>query len=207
MPAPKPVLPICPVARQARPSSFRARNAIIILALRDCQRVDRSIGAVEPKAGAGTGKNKQIEHQTLPTATRKKKSSLIRAKKAFPGRKDTGGKVSLQGLAIDELPEAMYEYGNLTLLNEAGKQDCAEAMSYLKRAANRGYVPAKRTVGFLYSFASDSMALKQKGYQLCGFAYDIPRGSRLLMEAALQGDTISGRLLQELNTRFGKAMR
>jgi serine/threonine protein kinase len=107
-----------------------------------------------------------------------------------------------KALAIQEIAEAMYEYGNLTLLNDNDKSNCLEAVEYLKRAANKGYTPAKRTVGFLYSFAGDSLALKQKGYQGCSFTFDIVRGSKLLMEATLQGDTIAGGLLDELNFKF-----
>ena len=108
-----------------------------------------------------------------------------------------------KSLAIQDIPEAMYEYGNLTLLNENDKSNCIEAVDYLRRAAARGYAPAKRTVGFLYAFAGDSITLKQKGYQGCSFTYDIPKGSKLLMEAALQGDTAAGVLLDELNLKYG----
>ncbi|MEP7143630.1 MAG: protein kinase [Ferruginibacter sp.] len=108
-----------------------------------------------------------------------------------------------KALAIQEIPEAMYEYGNLTLLNDHDKTNCEEAMEYLKSAASKGYTPAKRTVGFLYSFAGDSIALKQKGYQGCSFTFDIPRGSKLLMEATLQGDSIAGSLLDDLNLKYG----
>ncbi len=106
-------------------------------------------------------------------------------------------------LAIQEIPEAMYEYGNLTLLNENDKTNCDEAVAYLQRAADKGYGPAKRTLGFLYAFARDSIILKQKGYQGCSFDLDIPKGSKLLMEATLKGDTAAGILLDELNLKYG----
>ncbi|MEO5892098.1 MAG: serine/threonine-protein kinase, partial [Ferruginibacter sp.] len=48
-----------------------------------------------------------------------------------------------KALAIQEIPEAMYEYGNLTLLNTNDKANCTEAMNYLKRASDKGYAPAK----------------------------------------------------------------
>lgn len=106
-------------------------------------------------------------------------------------------------LAEQDLPEAMYEYGNITLLNDKDKSNCNEALAYLDRAAIKGYAPAKRTTGFLYAFAGDSLALDQKGYQNCGFNYNIPRGSKLLMEASLMGDSTAGVLLDELNLKFG----
>jgi len=107
-----------------------------------------------------------------------------------------------KALAIREIPEAMYEYGNLLLLNENDKSSCIDGVEYLKRAVGKGYAPAKRTLGFLYSYAGDSIALKQKGYGGCSFNFDIPRGSKLLMEAMLQGDTIAGSLLDELNAKY-----
>jgi len=106
-------------------------------------------------------------------------------------------------LALQEVPEGMYEFGNLTLLNNNDKGDCAEAMNYLKRAASRGHLPAKRTVGLLYSFAADTLSLQQKGYQRCSFAFDIRNGSKLLMEAALAGDSAASSLLDELNLKYG----
>ena len=106
-------------------------------------------------------------------------------------------------LAIQDIPEAMYEYGNLTLLNNADKTNCAEAIDYLKKAMRKGYVPAKRTVGLLYSFAADSLVLKQKGYQGCDLNVDIKRGSKLLMEATLEGDSTASLLLDELNLKYG----
>jgi len=108
-----------------------------------------------------------------------------------------------KSLALQEVPEGMYEYGNLTLLNKNDKGDCAEAMNYLKRAASRGHLPAKRTVGLLYSFAADMLSLQQKGYQRCNFTFDIRNGSKLLMEAALAGDSAASILLDELNLKYG----
>ncbi len=97
----------------------------------------------------------------------------------------------------------MYEYGNLTLLNNADKRNCDEAMVYLQKAMRKGYLPAKRTTGLIYSFAADSLALKQKGYQGCDFNADIKRGARLLMEATLEGDSTASLLLDELNIKYG----
>lgn len=108
-------------------------------------------------------------------------------------------------LAVQEIPEAMFEYGNLTLLNESDKSNCQESLAFLQRAARKGYLPAKRTLGFLYAYAGDSTALKQKGYMGCSFNYDIPRGSKLLMEATLQGDTAAGVMLDDLNRKFAQA--
>ena len=106
-------------------------------------------------------------------------------------------------LATQNIPEAMYEYGNLTLLNNADKSNCAEAMRYLVSAAGKGFLPAKTTVGMLYSFAADSTVLQQKGYQGCNYNFDIRQGTRLLMEASLKGDSTASILLDELNFKYG----
>ncbi|MBC8047688.1 MAG: hypothetical protein H7Y00_12900, partial [Fimbriimonadaceae bacterium] len=62
--------------------------------------------------------------------------------------------------------------------------------------------PAKRTLGFLYSFAADTIVLKQHGYDRCDFTRDISGGAKLLMEAMLHGDSASGRFLEELNVKI-----
>ena len=107
-----------------------------------------------------------------------------------------------KNLADQQLPEAMYEYGNLTLLNETDKATCLDAINYLQKAANQGYIPAKRTAGFLYAFATDATVLKQKGYSECRFPFNVPRGSILLMEAALNGDKDASVLLDKLNKKY-----
>jgi serine/threonine-protein kinase len=112
-------------------------------------------------------------------------------------------RVIFRTLALQDIPEAMYEYGNLTLLNDSDEKNCAEAMSYLDKAIRKGYVPAKRTVGLLHAFAADTVALRQKGYLGCNFKVDISRGSKLLMEASLQGDSTASLLLDELNIKYG----
>ncbi len=108
-----------------------------------------------------------------------------------------------KSLAAEGIPEAMYEYGNLTLLNNSGNANCEEAINYLIRAAAKGHVLAKRTVGLLYSFSADKVALKQKGYQGCNFVFDIKKGAQLLMEATLAGDNEASLLLDEINAKYG----
>ncbi|MEO6232578.1 MAG: protein kinase [Ferruginibacter sp.] len=112
-------------------------------------------------------------------------------------------KVLYKSLAAENIPEAMYEYGNLTLLNNSGNINCEEAINYLIKAASKGHVLAKRTVGLLYSFAADKVALKQKGYQGCDFVFDIKKGAKFLMEATLAGDNEASLLLDEINAKYG----
>jgi TPR repeat protein len=135
--------------------------------------------------------------------TDEQRFQLQRAKGLLTSGRIEEARSIYKSLALQDIPEAMYQYGNLTLLNNSDKDDCAEAMSNLRRASSRGYVPAKRTVGLLYSFAADTLSLQQKGYQRCKFGFDIKRGSRLLMEAALAGDSTASSLLDELNLKYG----
>lgn len=105
-------------------------------------------------------------------------------------------------LSQQQVPEAMYFYGKLALQNKNVNISCAEAFELLKRASDKGYAPAKRTLGFLYSFADDKTALQQANYfERCIFSKNIAKGSKLLMEATLQGDTTASRFLDILNER------
>ncbi|MEO6719691.1 MAG: protein kinase [Ferruginibacter sp.] len=154
----------------------------------------------------GTEKEKTLaksNSDSLPE-TEEQRFQLRKAKGLLTDGRIEEARSVYRSLALQEIPEAMYEYGNLTLLNNSDKDDCAEAMSYLKKASSRGHLAAKRTVGLLYSFAADTTSLQQKGYQRCRFNFDIRRGSKLLMEAALAGDSASGVLLDELNVKYGR---
>ena len=105
-------------------------------------------------------------------------------------------------LAQQQVPEAMYTYANLALQDRNESISCEQAFEYLISAANKGYTPAKRTLGFLYSFADDVDALKSNNYyERCSFGKNKSQGSQLLMEAMLQGDTTAGRMLNELNAK------
>ncbi|GEO09464.1 protein kinase domain-containing protein [Segetibacter aerophilus] len=102
-------------------------------------------------------------------------------------------------LSRQQVPEAMYFYGKLALQNKNANLGCAEAFELLKKASDKGYAPAKRTLGFLYSFADDKEILSQGNYfERCTFRKDVAKGSTLLMEATLQGDTTASRLLNML---------
>jgi serine/threonine-protein kinase len=104
-----------------------------------------------------------------------------------------------KNLVKKEVPEAMFQYGNLALQNLNKNIGCDEGMSFMVKAADAGYMPAKTTLGFLYSFAGDDDMLRQNGYDRCGIVRDITRGSKLLMEAMLGGDSTASLLLDELN--------
>ena len=150
---------------------------------------------------AGTGKS-ILPVATAPALNEDESMQLKKASDFLKTGRLEEARLIYKALAVQEIPEAMYEYANLTLLNDNDKTDCREALDFLQRASVKGYAPAKRTIGFLYAYAGDTITLKQKGYHNCNFAYDIPRGSKLLMEAALQGDTTAGILVDELNAKL-----
>ncbi|MEP7109296.1 MAG: protein kinase [Ferruginibacter sp.] len=159
--------------------------------------------AVKKKNTAGQNDRTVVTSLNDYTLNEEENLQLKKARNFFMNGRVEEARLIYKALAIRQIPEAMYEYGNLTLLNEKDKSNCIEAIEYLKRAAGKGYVPAKRTLGFLYSFAGDTLVLEQKGYRGCNFTFDIPRGSKLLMEATLRGDSAAGVLLDELNLRYG----
>ena len=104
-------------------------------------------------------------------------------------------------LLENDVPEAMYEYANLALQNRNRIISCEQAFNMLKRLSTNGYVPAKRTLGFLYAFADDDPALLQNNYDRCNFIKNVNQGSKLLMEAMLTGDTSARRMLDDLNAQ------
>lgn len=105
-------------------------------------------------------------------------------------------------LSKQEVPEAMYQYGKLALQNINNNITCTEGFNLLKKAAEKGYVPAKRTLGFLYVFAEDKIMLLQNNYyERCTFSLNLKKGTKLLMEAALAGDATASDLLDDLNAK------
>jgi serine/threonine protein kinase len=104
-------------------------------------------------------------------------------------------------LAQQEVAEAMYQYGNLGLQNQNPDIDCAQAIQYVENASNKGYVAAKRTLGFLYVFADNAQVLEINNYNHCPVERDIPKGLQLLTEAVLKGDSTAKKLLDEVNSK------
>jgi serine/threonine-protein kinase len=103
-------------------------------------------------------------------------------------------------LAQQGVPEAMYQWGNLALQRKNDAIDCKTGWGWIEKASNAGYVPAKRTLGFLYLFADSQEVLQINEYESCQYERNVYKGSRLLTEAMLAGDTTAKRLLDELNT-------
>ena len=105
-------------------------------------------------------------------------------------------------LSQQDIPQAMFQYANFALQNKNSRIDCDEAFSLLAKASDENYLPAKTTLGFLYSFANDEDLLKQLNYySRCVFPSNISKGAHLLMESTLQGDVTAAHWLDELNKR------
>lgn len=96
--------------------------------------------------------------------------------------------------------EAMFEYANLALQNKNPNLTCNEAFQLLKQANDKDYIPARRMLGVLYTFANNEPVMKMYGYDSrCNFPKNVYKGSKLLMEATLLGDTAAARWLDELD--------
>ena len=106
-----------------------------------------------------------------------------------------------ESLAKKDVPEALFELGNLSLQNATDRITCDEAINYLERARNKNVTEAKTVLGLIYAFADDPEALQKHGYKRCLYTADRTKGSNLLMEAMLQGDAKAGVLLEELNMK------
>jgi serine/threonine-protein kinase len=104
-------------------------------------------------------------------------------------------------LAQQEVPEAMYQWGNLALQRKNDAIDCKEGWNWIQKASDKNYVPAKRTLGFLYLFADSDEILKINDYDNCQYERNVFKGTKLLTEAMFSGDTTAKRLLDELNIR------
>ncbi len=127
---------------------------------------------------------------------------LQNAKQFLNSGKTVEALIIYNTLSKQQVPEAMYQYGKLALQNINLNITCTEAFNLIKRAEEKGYIPAKRTIGFLYSFAEDKKILQQNNYyERCSFGKNLKKGAQFLMEATLSGDTTASRLLDELNTK------
>jgi eukaryotic-like serine/threonine-protein kinase len=104
-----------------------------------------------------------------------------------------------------EVPEAMYQFSNLALQGQNRAIDCEAAVRLMTRSADKGFTPAKRTLGFLHLFGDNPERLGELNYTRCNVAFNPEKGSELLMDAALEGDNAAQQYLDEYNaTREGE---
>jgi serine/threonine-protein kinase len=128
-------------------------------------------------------------------------SQLQDAKKLMDQRKYKEALQIYSPLVEQNIPEAMYHYGNLGLKNKNEAIDCKQAFELVKKASEKGLPAAKRTLGFLYLFADNKKVLDINDYDACEYERNVFKGSKLLMEAALAGDTTAKRLQEEIGRR------
>ncbi|NTS43555.1 serine/threonine protein kinase [Flavisolibacter sp. BT320] len=98
-----------------------------------------------------------------------------------------------------DVPEALYQAGNLALQAKNSAINCTEGLRMVNRASDLGYLPAKRTLGVLHLFAENPAWLQINGYNQCVYNKDIGKARQLLTQAANGGDTTARQLLDELN--------
>lgn len=102
-------------------------------------------------------------------------------------------------LSTFNIPEAMYGAANLSLQGKNASLSCDDAVALLKKSADAGHLPAKRTLGFLYMFAENKAVLQMNGYTQCAFDKNFSKARGYITEAANGGDTLARQLLNELN--------
>ncbi len=101
-----------------------------------------------------------------------------------------------------EIPEAMYQYANLAIKDQNNNIDCKRAFELMSQAANKGHILSKRTLGFLYVFADDRYILEEQNYYArCTITRNVPRGSKLLLEAMVAGDSTAARYVRDMNAQ------
>ncbi|MEO6069255.1 MAG: serine/threonine-protein kinase [Chitinophagaceae bacterium] len=101
-------------------------------------------------------------------------------------------------LADQDVPEALFQCGNLALQKKNDNLDCIKGMEWVKKASDKGYAPATRTLGFLYIFADNKEVLQLNDYEQCTYERNVYKGTRLLMEAILSGDTTARKIMDQL---------
>jgi len=105
-------------------------------------------------------------------------------------------------LVQQNVPQAMFQYANLALQNKNGRITCSEAFNLLTKASDKNYLPAKTALGFLYSFADDDALMKAHNYYTrCVFSKNVYKGSHLLTEAMIEGDSTAAYWLDQLNLK------
>ena len=150
-------------------------------------------------ANTSTDTNK-IDSSFEQTAAPEFKNELAEARAYLNKNQLTEALAIYRTLTLQQIPEAMFQYGNLALQDKNSNVDCKEGFDLIKQAADKEYSPAKRTLGTIYTFADNQQKLQESGYNIrCNFTKNIEKGSRFLMEAMLSGDALAGKLLDELN--------
>jgi serine/threonine-protein kinase len=136
-----------------------------------------------------------------PILTEEQIASELQRAKALLEQNNTAAALPVYKRLVDQdVPEALFYYGDLALRNKNQNIGCEAAIELVRQAADRNYVEAKRTLGFLYLFAENPQMLKVSNYGRCQYERDVQQGTRLLMEAVLSGDTTARRIMDLYKT-------
>ncbi|MEP7144127.1 MAG: protein kinase [Ferruginibacter sp.] len=124
------------------------------------------------------------------------KAAALLANEQYPEALLIYSNMAKQGMA-----EAMYQYGNLALKGKNDEINCLQGIEWIKKAANKNYTPAKRTLGFLYMFAEDESMMASNDYIACPFKKDSVMGAKFLIDAVAEGDTAAIRFVERINKK------
>ena len=172
---------------------------------------DATINAIEEQNGfiyteftnsrgqTSKGWLKKLDLMTLEEWTRRRNASPIlteeqiaselqRARDLLEQNNTAAALPVYKRLVDQDVPEALFYYGDLALRNKNQNIGCEAGIELVRQAADRNYVEAKRTLGFLYLFAESQQMLKVSNYDRCKYTKDVTEGTKLLMEAVLSGD-------------------
>ncbi|HEY0066592.1 MAG TPA: protein kinase [Flavisolibacter sp.] len=148
---------------------------------------------------------KQVVPDTPVRLTKIQINELLQQAKGYIANNNTAEALAIyKTLAGQDVPEAMYQYGNLALQNRNNEIDCAAALDYMSRASAEGNTDAKRTLGLLYLFGDNRQALQTFNYDRCTYEKNVVRGTQLLMEAALAGDSTASEILEDFRNSGGQ---
>lgn len=145
----------------------------------------------------------QQQQDNLPATAGEISEQLQQAKRHLEQGETPAALALYKKLAAQEVPEALFEYGNRALKGEHEDLDCDVAFQMVNKASERDYVPARRTLGFLYLFGQNKQVLRMSKYERCSFERNIVKGTRLLMEAISAGDSTANDILNDFNKQEG----
>lgn len=140
------------------------------------------------------------QQEQVPLTKIEINEQLQQAKALLANGNKEGALAIYKLLNEQEVPEAQFEWANRALKGEHNELDCAAAFELVQKSSERGYTPAKRTLGFLYLFGQNKEVLRLSGYKECTFERNVVRGTRLLMEAIAEGDSTANDLLNDFKT-------
>ncbi len=142
----------------------------------------------------------ESSHTNMVTTTPQQEDTtaqLLRAKMLVDNKNIQDALPIYKVLSDQQVPEAMYQYANLALQNNNSDIDCGTAIELLQKASDKGYTTAKRTLGFLYVFANNKEVLRLSHYDRCSYEKNFIKGSQLLLEAMMAGDSTAGKMLEQ----------